>query len=107
MLRRHFCGPFGGLNYLSHIPELFVPPLQQIINLASLQILKRLADVLLKIVRRRVGVAVSAAKGFGNDRVDYSQLDEMLARELQRLSQLTCPFIALEQNRATRLRRNH
>src|SRR5438094_10359934 len=80
------CRPLlGCFQHLSHLTELVVAPLEQGVELHSLEFAQGLGEELFQTVGGGVGVAVGAAQWFGNDRVDHAKLLEVLAGELERL----------------------
>jgi hypothetical protein len=66
------CLPRFRLRVFPKLPELFVPAFEEIFDFAPLEIAKGLGNVLPQIVGGGVRVAVSAAEGFGDDRIDHA-----------------------------------
>ena len=62
-----------------HLAELFVSPLHGFFDLRTLQIPQRLGDILLKVMRSRMRIAVSPAQRLRNNRINDAQLFEMAA----------------------------
>src|SRR5882724_8761883 len=82
ILPRRFRRTLRRLHHLPHIAEFFVAALQEVVDLASLQVAEGFADVLLKRMRGRVRIAMSAAQRLRDDGVDDAEFDEVFAGEL-------------------------
>src|SRR5579872_5515852 len=98
-LSRHFRGTTTFFfESDAHFAEFDVPAFQQIFCLLPLEFSKRLRDVLLKTVGCRMWVAVCAAQGFIDDRVDDAEPLEVRAGQPKAVRELGGAVIPLEQN---------
>src|SRR6266496_2260707 len=69
----------GGFDDHALVAELLVAPLEQVVDLAPLEVAQGFGDVLFEAVGGGVGVAVGAAEGFLDDRIDHAQLHQVFA----------------------------
>src|SRR5436305_14196820 len=84
LARRAGGGLAAGFDVFAELAELLVAALEEVLGLYALEVAEGLGEVLFEVMGGRVGVAVGAAQGFLDDRVDHAQLHEVLAGQLER-----------------------